>query len=144
MKFQLDKRLESDTFWVGDMPLCKVLLMNVVNFPWIILVPKVLDKSEIFELNQSDLEKYHRETNYLLQSMSKLYMADKMNIASLGNLVSQLHTHIIVRYKKDDAWPNPVWSYPEMIPYGRRTNTKWRLTRLRSLLMIIIRENIYE
>ena len=117
MKFQLDKRLESDTFWVGDMPLCKVLLMNVANFPWIILVPKVSDKSEIFELNQSDLEKYHRETNYLLQSMSKLYMADKMNIASLGNLVSQLHTHIIVRYKKDDAWPNPVWSYPEMISY---------------------------
>ena len=117
MKFQLDKRLESDTFWVGDMPLCKVLLMNVANFPWIILVPKVSDKSEIFELNQSDLEKYHRETNYLLQSMSKLYMADKMNIASLGNLVSQLHTHIIVRYKKDDAWPNPVWSFPEMISY---------------------------
>ena len=73
MKFQLDKRLESDTFWVGDMPLCKVLLMNVANFPWIILVPKVSDKSEIFELNQSDLEKYHRETNYLLQSMSELY-----------------------------------------------------------------------
>jgi len=117
LKFQLDKGLESDTFWVGDMPLCKVLLMNVANFPWIILVPKVSDKSEIFELNQSDLEKYHRETNYLLQSMSKLYMADKMNIASLGNLVSQLHTHIIVRYKKDDAWPNPVWSYPDMITY---------------------------
>ena len=117
MKFQLDKRLESDTFWVGDMPLCKVLLMNVANFPWIILVPRVLDKSEIFDLNQSDLEKYHKETNYLLQSMSKLYMADKMNIASLGNLVSQLHTHIIVRYKIDDAWPNPVWSYPDMIPY---------------------------
>ena len=117
MKFQLDKRLESDTFWVGDMPLCKVLLMNVSNFPWIILVPQVSDKSEIFELNQSDLEKYHRETNYLLQRMSKLYMADKMNIASLGNLVPQLHTHIIVRYKKDDAWPNPVWSYPEMISY---------------------------
>ena len=117
MKFQLDKRLESDTFWIGDMPLCKVLLMNVANFPWIILIPKVSDKSEIFDLNQSDLEKYHRETNYLLQSMSKLYMADKMNIASLGNLVSQLHTHIIVRYKKDDAWPNPVWSFPEMISY---------------------------
>jgi len=117
LKFQLDKRLESDTFWVGDMPLCKVLLMNVANFPWIILVPKVSDKSEIFELNPSDLEKYHKETNYLLQRMSKLYMADKMNIASLGNLVPQLHTHIIVRYKKDDAWPNPVWSYPEMIPY---------------------------
>ena len=99
------------------MPLCKVFLMNVANFPWIILVPRVSDKSEIFDLNQSDLEKYHRETNYLLQSMSKLYMADKMNIASLGNLVSQLHTHIIVRYKKDDAWPNPVWSYPDMIPY---------------------------
>ena len=99
------------------MPLCKVLLMNVANFPWIILVPRVSDKSEIFDLNQSDLEKYHRETNYLLQSMSKLYKADKMNIASLGNLVPQLHTHIIVRYKKDDAWPNPVWSFPEMISY---------------------------
>ena len=99
------------------MPLCKVLLMNVANFPWIILIPKVSDKSEIFELNQSDLEKYHTETNYLLEAMSELFKADKMNIASLGNLVPQLHTHIIVRYKKDDAWPNPVWSYSEMIPY---------------------------
>ena len=117
MKFQLDKRLESDTFWIGDMPLCRVLLMNVSNFPWIILVPQVLDKSEIFQLNQSEREKYHRETNYLLEAMSELYKADKMNIASLGNLVPQLHTHIIVRYINDDAWPNPVWSYPEKISY---------------------------
>jgi len=99
------------------MPLCKVLLMNASNFPWIILVPQVLDKSEIFQLNQSDLEKYYGETNYLLEEMSQLYKADKMNIASLGNLVPQLHTHIIVRYKNDDAWPNPVWSYPEKISY---------------------------
>ena len=63
------------------------------------------------------MEKYHRETNYLLETMSELYKADKMNIASFGNLVPQLHTHIIVRYKNDDAWPNPVWSYPEMISY---------------------------
>ena len=80
------------------MPLCKVLLMNASNFPWIILVPQVLDKSEIFQLNQSDLEKYYGETNYLLEEMSQLYKADKMNIASFGNLVPQLHTHIIVRY----------------------------------------------
>ena len=99
------------------MPLCKVLLMNVSNFPWIILVPQVLDKTEIFHLNQSEMEKYHRETNYLLENMSELYKADKMNIASFGNLVTQLHTHIIVRYKNDDAWPSPVWSYPEMISY---------------------------
>ena len=99
------------------MPLCRVLLMNVSNFPWIILVPKVVDKSEIFQLNQSEIEKYHKETNYLLEAMSKLYKADKMNIASLGNLVPQLHTHIIVRYINDNAWPNPVWSYPKKTSY---------------------------
>lgn len=116
-EFTLDTRLESDTFLIGEMPLCKVLLMNVSNFPWIILVPRVPEINELFQLDKTEKVNYQSETNYLLEQMSKLYKAHKMNIASLGNLVPQLHTHIIARYRTDDAWPNPVWSYPEITPY---------------------------
>ena len=82
-------------------------LMNVANFLDYIGT-KVSDKSEIFDLNQSDLEStIEKQTIF---TKYEIYMADKMNIAEASNFVSQLHTHIIVRYKKDDAWPNPVWS----------------------------------
>ena len=133
MEFTLDTRLESDTFLIGEMPLCKVLLMNVSNFPWIILVPRVPKINELFHLNKSEKDNYQSETNYLLEQMSKLYNSHKMNIASLGNLVPQLHTHIIVRYKTDDAWPNPVWSYPEMIPYENH-HSKLEIDKIKKLV----------
>jgi len=133
MEFTLDTRLESDTFLIGEMPLCKVLLMNVSNFPWIILVPRVPKINELFHLNKSEKDNYQSETNYLLEQMSKLYNSHKMNIASLGNLVPQLHTHIIVRYKTDDAWPNPVWSYPKMIPYENH-HSKLEIDKIKKLV----------
>ena len=69
MEFTLDTRLESDTFLIGEMPLCKVLLMNVSNFPWIILVPRVPKINELFHLNKSEKDNYQSETNYLLEQM---------------------------------------------------------------------------
>lgn len=111
MAFQLDPRLEKDTFYVGDLPLSRVLLANVVNFPWIILVPKVPEVSELFELSSEQQNQYLNESNFLLQEMSVLYKADKMNIANLGNMVPQLHIHIVARYQDDDAWPGPIWSF---------------------------------
>ena len=85
--------------------------MNNAYFPWVILVPRIEGISELFQLTEVDLVSFHKESNYLLEAMSSAYNADKMNIASLGNIVSQLHTHVIVRYKSDEAWPNPVWSF---------------------------------
>ena len=119
MEFYLDKRLEEDTFALGDLPLCKVLLMNVSDFPWIIVVPRLPNIIEIFDLSTSQQENYRKEITYMASKMSKLYTSDKMNIASLGNIVSQFHTHIIARYKDDAAWPKPVWSLKNMKKYKK-------------------------
>ena len=133
MEFKLDERLKGDTYFIGDLPLCSVLLMNVSNFPWIILVPRSQEITELFHLSESEQINYHKETNYLLESMSEVYKSHKMNIASLGNLVPQLHTHIIVRFKDDDAWPNPVWSYKKMAKYNE-TQSALEIDKIRKLV----------
>ena len=117
MSFILDNRLKADTLFVGDLPLSRVLLMNNAYFPWVILIPRIEGISELFQLTEEDLLNFHNESNYFLEAMSNAYNADKMNIASLGNIVSQLHTHVIVRYKKDEAWPSPVWSFQKTQKY---------------------------
>ena len=117
MSFILDNRLKADTLFVGDLPLSRVLLMNNTYFPWFILVPRIEGISELFQLTEEDLLNFHNESNYFLEAMSNAYNADKMNIASLGNIVSQLHTHVIVRYKNDEAWPSPVWSFQKTQKY---------------------------
>jgi diadenosine tetraphosphate (Ap4A) HIT family hydrolase len=117
LSFILDNRLKADTFFVGDLPLSRVLLMNNAFFPWVILVPRIEGISELFQLTEEDVLNFHNESNYFLEAMSNAYNADKMNIASLGNIVSQLHTHVIVRYKNDEAWPSPVWSFQKTQKY---------------------------
>jgi diadenosine tetraphosphate (Ap4A) HIT family hydrolase len=117
LSFILDNRLKADTLFVGDLPLSRVLLMNNAYFPWVILVPIIEGISELFQLTEEDLLNFHNESNYFLEAMSNAYNADKMNIASLGNIVSQLHTHVIVRYKNDEAWPSPVWSFQKTQKY---------------------------
>ena len=117
MSFILDNRLKADTLFVGDLPLSRVLLMNNAYFPWVILVPRIEGISELFQLTEEDLLNFHNESNYFLEAMSNAYNADKMNIASLGNIVSQLHTHVIVRYKNDEAWPSPIWSFQKTQKY---------------------------
>jgi diadenosine tetraphosphate (Ap4A) HIT family hydrolase len=117
LSFILDNRLKADTLFVGDLPLSRVLLMNNAFFPWVILVPRIEGISELFQLTEEDLLNFHNESNYFLEAMSNAYNADKMNIASLGNIVSQLHTHVIVRYKNDEAWPSPVWSFQKTQKY---------------------------
>ena len=92
--------------------------MNIANFPWIVLVPRINDVSEIFDLNAEHQQKYFEECNFLLKGMSELYLSNKMNIATLGNIVPQLHTHIIVRFTHDDAWPSPVWSHSKNNQYN--------------------------
>jgi len=107
--------------------------MNVENFMWLILVPRVANIKEIFQLNSKQLINYQLETNYLSEALSKLYGAEKMNIASLGNLVPQLHTHVIVRHKDDDAWPNPVWTLQSMSKYNEE-RSKVEIDKLRKLV----------
>lgn len=107
--FKLHPRLEQDTLLVGDFPLCHLLLLNDANYPWFILVPRRTEVREIFELERRDQRQLLDESSQLSQLLHKVFRADKLNIAALGNMVPQLHIHHIVRYQTDPAWPNPVW-----------------------------------
>ena len=107
--FSLDSRLQQDTLVVGDFPLCRLLLMNDANYPWFILVPRRESVSELFQLDIADQQSLWQETTRLAEILKDAFSADKMNVATLGNVVSQLHMHVIVRRREDAAWPAPVW-----------------------------------
>ena len=110
---ELDPRLLNDCEVLGQFKLCHVLLMRDANYPWIVLVPDRENKTEIFDLSEEDQKQLNIESNILLAFLKKEFNADKMNVAALGNVVSQLHIHHVVRYQTDIAWPAPVWgAYP--------------------------------
>lgn len=115
---EIDSRLLNDCEILGKFKLCHVLLMRDANYPWVILVPDRENKTEIFELSEDDQQQLNFESNILLAFLNKEFNADKMNIAALGNVVSQLHIHHIVRYKTDIAWPAPVWGAFPAKPYS--------------------------
>lgn len=107
--FALDQRLQQDTLVIGDFPLSRLLLSNDSNYPWFILVPRIDGISEVFQLGVADQQRLWQETTALAQLLNEGLAADKMNIGALGNVVSQLHVHVIVRIRDDAAWPAPVW-----------------------------------
>ena len=115
--FVLDSRLQQDALPLGDFPLSQLLLSNDSRYPWFILVPKREDVSEVFQLSADDQKALWSETALLAEVLKDAFKADKINIATLGNVVSQLHMHVIVRYRSDDAWPAPVWGKHPAKPY---------------------------
>jgi diadenosine tetraphosphate (Ap4A) HIT family hydrolase len=116
--FSLDARLQQDTLLLGDFPLCRLLLSNDANYPWFILVPRQAAITEVFQLSAEDQQQLWLETSTLAAALNQTYAADKMNIGALGNVVSQLHMHVIVRFQSDVAWPSPVWGKVAAVPYG--------------------------
>ena len=108
-EFKLDKNLENDGEVIAELALCKVILVNNSNFPWVILVPKHNKLKEIIDLNKEDQILLMNEISYISTIMQELFQPDKLNVAALGNIVSQLHIHIIARFKNDIVWPEPVF-----------------------------------
>jgi len=117
MSFQLDSRLQQDCIHLGRFELCRLLLMNDSQYPWFILVPELEGIKEIHQLDVKQRQQLMEESCYLAENLSALYRPDKINIASLGNIVSQLHLHHVIRYQSDKAWPAPVWGAFNTIPY---------------------------
>ena len=107
--FTLHPILLQDTYYIGKLSLCRVLLMNNKLFPWVILVPEREDMVEIFQLTKKDRKTLIEEIAVISETLKKLYWPDKINVAALGNQVEQLHIHVIARFKTDDSWPQPVW-----------------------------------
>ncbi len=115
--FTLDPQLEHDTLPIGDFPLCRLLLINDAQYPWFVLVPRREDVSEVFQLTEADRQALWDETTFLAEALKDTFAADKINVAALGNVVSQLHMHVIARRRSDVAWPAPVWGKHPPKPY---------------------------
>ena len=115
--FQLHPQLAKDSLPVMDLPLSKVILMNDARFPWIILVPERPDLVDLHDMTHDDYNTLTQEIRGASRAMAALFSADKMNVATLGNMVPQLHIHIIARYRSDAAWPGPVWGKGTAEPY---------------------------
>ena len=115
--FALDSRLAADTVEVGDLALCRVLLMDDARFPWLILVPRLADLTEITDLSEPDAATLWQEIRIATGVMQALAKPDKVNVAALGNVVAQLHVHVVGRFRSDPAWPGPVWGVGTRTPY---------------------------
>jgi diadenosine tetraphosphate (Ap4A) HIT family hydrolase len=107
--FVLDDRLDADTIELATLPLCQVRLMNDRRFPWVILVPARPDASEIIDLDAADRARLIEEVALISTIMRELFRPTKLNVGALGNVVAQLHLHVVARFAGDAAWPGPVW-----------------------------------
>lgn len=132
-EFRLHERLEADTVQVLDWPLSAVRLMNDRSWPWLILVPRRPGLREIHDLPTLDLALLVGEMAKASRVMSELCRPEKVNIGALGNMVPQLHIHVIGRFRDDPAWPGPVWSFRPPVPY-RPDELDKTLERLRGAL----------
>lgn len=116
--FRLDNRLENDTVKVASLRLSLVLLMNNSDYPWLVLVPQRDGVREIYELQAADRVILMEEITAASKAMDALFKPDKINIGALGNIVPQLHVHVVGRRQGDKAWPGPVWGAPPGRPYS--------------------------
>jgi diadenosine tetraphosphate (Ap4A) HIT family hydrolase len=107
--FALDSRLVADTAWICDWPLSAVLLMNDRRYPWLVLVPRQPKLVEPFDLSPADQARLWREVGHAGAVLKTSTRCRKVNIGALGNIVAQLHVHVIARQEGDAAWPGPVW-----------------------------------
>ena len=122
--FALDPQLVRDTHMVGDLPLCRVLLMNDASYPWLILVPRRAGVSEIVDLAAADHAQLWTEIAQASRALKHTSRCDKLNVAAIGNVVAQLHVHIVARSRGDPAWPKPVWGAGAAKPYDEASATR--------------------
>lgn len=117
MEFTLDSRLQQDCFLIGKNDSAQLLLMNDSRYPWFILVPTKPGVSEWFDLQPDEQIRLHQDSVALAQCIQKAFGCEKMNVAALGNIVRQMHVHVVGRKTNDAAWPGPVWGHSPAIPY---------------------------
>ena len=115
--FTLDPKLAADTHAIGDLALCRVLLMDDARFPWLILVPRQGGRADLIDLDEDDRAALMQEIALACGALKSVFGPDKLNVAALGNQVRQLHIHVIARFVSDEAWPKPVWGMGTRQPY---------------------------
>jgi len=131
--FVLDARLDADTRLVESLALCDVRLMNDARFPWLVLVPRQPGLVEITDLSADEQATLWQEVNHAGAALREVVPCDKLNLGALGNIVRQLHVHIVARCEGDAAWPGPVWSSGHAQAYAEGSLSA-RLDALRQAL----------
>ncbi len=116
--FQLDVRLTADTVFIGTFSLCEIRLMNDCRWPWLILVPRLVGAEEIHDLSPVEQAQIATETSRVATALKTHTNCSKINTGALGNIVRQLHIHVIARDENDPNWPGPVWGYGDREEYG--------------------------
>ena len=109
MSFKLDGKFLKSSHYVKDLKLCTIRLHDNSKFPWLILIPKRIKITDITELNSKDQILLMKEIVFVSKIMKKLFKTSKLNVEKIGNIVPQLHIHIIARTKRDNSWPLSVW-----------------------------------
>ena len=109
MSFKLDKKFLKSSHHITDLKLCSIRLHDNSKFPWVILIPKRIKITDITDLNSKDQKLLMKELVYVSRLMKKVFKTSKLNVEKIGNLVPQLHIHLIARHKKDTSWPLSVW-----------------------------------
>ena len=131
--WHLHPQLAEDTHPVASWPLCELRLMDDANHPWLILVPRVPEAVEIVDLAPEQQLQLMREIDKASRLLQAAFKPHKINVAALGNLVPQLHVHVIARYREDIAWPRPVWGMAAAQAYAPEALVE-RIGRLREAL----------
>lgn len=117
--FELHPQLAADTVPVCSWPLCEVLLLNDALYPWLVLVPARPELRDFHDLSPDDMVTAGREISRASEALVELFTPDKVNVAALGNMVPQLHIHVVARFTDDAAWPNPIWGVAPAEPYAQ-------------------------
>ena len=116
-RYELHPQLAADTHPVAVFDLCELRLMDDANYPWLVLVPRLPDAHELIDLDQAQRHVLTDEIDRAARALRDAVHPHKLNVAALGNLVPQLHVHVIARFEHDPAWPSPVWGRVAARPY---------------------------
>jgi diadenosine tetraphosphate (Ap4A) HIT family hydrolase len=132
-RYELHPQLAADTHPLAALELCELRLMDDANYPWLILVPRVAAAREMIDLDQAQRHRLTDEIDLAARLLREAFRPHKLNVAALGNLVPQLHVHVIAREETDPAWPAPVWGRVAARPYPPEALVE-RVRLLRDLL----------
>ncbi len=123
MNFTLHPQLEADTDLIGDFPLCRVLLHREAIGPWLIIVPRVDNITEVHHLSVANQAQLIKESALVAELLEQEFHPKKLNVGSIGNLVPQLHWHVIARFEDDICWPNPIWGNTNNVVRNKNNQT---------------------
>ena len=131
--WQLHPQLAADTHPLASLALCELRLMDDANYPWLVLVPRVAGARELIDLQGEQRHRLADEIDSAAHALRTVFRPRKLNVAALGNVVPQLHVHVIARFEEDPAWPAPVWGRVAARPYTPEQLVE-RIARLQDAL----------